>query len=173
MTPPDYTFITDRLAIGNVTARSVPGWVAIVTLLATDRPGILWDELKDAPKVPNGVACNELGGIPILHVDIADGESLRFGSDAHKLDDYLESATAFIARHIALRLIPAPQWTNTHPWASLVIAYLCRYAGMSYSEALGFVKTERPQVAPADAFAIAIKNWLQLDKLAEKGPRWI
>jgi len=45
MTPPDYTFITDRLAIGNVTARSVPGWVAIVTLLATDRPGILWDEL--------------------------------------------------------------------------------------------------------------------------------
>jgi len=168
---PDYTFITDRLAIGNVTARSVPGWVAIVTLLATDRPGILWDELKDAPKVPNGVAYDELGGVPILHVDIADGESLRFGSDAHRLDDYLESAAAFIAKHIAHGCVLVHCGAGISRSAAIVIAYLCRYAGMSYSEALGFVKAKRPQVGPADAFAIAIKNWLQLDKLAARGPR--
>ena len=163
MTAPDYTFITDRLAIGNVTARSVPGWVAIVTLLATDRPGILWDELKDAPKV--------LGVVPILHVDIADGESLRLGSDAHKLDDYLESATAFIAKHIPHGCVLVHCGAGVSRSSALVIAYLCRYAGMSYNEALGFVKTRRQQIAPADAFALAIKHWLQLDKLAEKGPR--
>lgn len=171
MTTPDYTFITDRLAIGNVTARSVPGWVAIVTLLATDRPGILWDELKTAPKVPNGVACDELGGVPVLHVDIADGESFRFGPGSHRLDDYLESAAAFIARHINAGCVLVHCGAGISRSAALVIAYLCRYTGMSYVEALGFVQTRRPQVAPADAFALAIKHWLRLDRLAERGPR--
>lgn len=101
----------------------------------------------------------------------SDGESLRFGSDAHRLDDYLESAAAFIARHIHAGCVLVHCGAGISRSAALGIAYLCRYAGMSYSEALGFVKAERPQVAPADAFAIAIKKWLQLDKLAEKGPR--
>lgn len=32
---PDFDFITDRLAVGNVASRAVPGFIAVVSLLAT------------------------------------------------------------------------------------------------------------------------------------------
>jgi len=51
----DYDFITDRLAIGNVASRATPGFVAVVSILATDRPGTLACEVTGAPEVPNGV----------------------------------------------------------------------------------------------------------------------
>jgi protein-tyrosine phosphatase len=178
VTAPDYTFITDRLAIGNVTARSIPGWIAIVTLLAT-KP---WDEMSNAPHIPNlkvfrrNYDVASIDNPVCLHIDITDGESRRVRPDngesyGHDLDEYLESATAFIARHIAHGCVLVHCGAGVSRSAAVVIAYLCRYAGMSYSEALGFVKAKRPQVGPADAFAIAIKNWLQLDKLAARGPR--
>jgi hypothetical protein len=53
----------------------------------------------------------------------------------------------------------------------VVIAYLCRYAGMSYTEAAAFVAERRPGACPASCFAEAIKRWLRLDELATKGPR--
>lgn len=55
MTEHDYDFITDRLAIGNVASRATPGFVAVVSVLATDRPGTIACEVTGAPKVPNGV----------------------------------------------------------------------------------------------------------------------
>ena len=48
----DYDFITDRLAIGNVTSRATPGFVAVVSVLATDRPGTLACEVTGAPTIP-------------------------------------------------------------------------------------------------------------------------
>jgi hypothetical protein len=69
---------------------------------------------------------DELNGVPVLHIDIGDGE---------------------------------------------VVAYLCRYAGMSYADALALVQVRRPGAAPCDAFATAVKRWLRLDELAAKGPR--
>lgn len=49
---PDYSFITDRLAVGNVESRRVPGFIAVVSLLATSP----YDELYGAPAVPFGGA---------------------------------------------------------------------------------------------------------------------
>jgi len=50
----EYDFVTDRLAIGNVASRATPGFVAVVSILATDRPGTLACEVTGAPEVPNG-----------------------------------------------------------------------------------------------------------------------
>ncbi|TXH58628.1 MAG: hypothetical protein E6Q97_01855 [Desulfurellales bacterium] len=54
---------------------------------------------------------------------------------------------------------------------AIVVAYLCRYAGMSLSEALGFVSARRPGACPAPCFIEAIKRWMKLDELATTGPR--
>ena len=65
MSEPAYNFITDRLAIDDVASRVVPGFVAVVSILATDRPGILADELYGAPEVPNGFKLtNKMGDGP-------------------------------------------------------------------------------------------------------------
>ncbi len=117
----DFDFVTDRLAVGNVASRAVPGFVAVVSLLST-RP---WDELAGAPKIPgnSGVflhreairadTCGRDGidlgsksdAIMWWHVDIGDGETRRvhpgngeqYGTD---LEDHLDNVTAFIAAHI-------------------------------------------------------------------------
>lgn len=159
----DYTFITDRLAVGNVASRAVPGFEAVVSCLATDRPGILWAEYPTRHLLPDGVASHL--------VDIADGESWAFGRDAHRLENYLDDATAFIAAHITRGCVLVHCGAGISRSAAVVVAYLCRYAGMSYTEALAFVKQRRPCVAPADVFAAAIKRWLRIDKLATSGPR--
>lgn len=164
----DYSFITNRLAIGNVASRAVPGFVAVVSVLATAP----WDEVTGAPKVPHGCAVDELGGVPVLHIDLNDGEGP--GSpvgDGRDLADWLSSATSFIARNIDAGCVLVHCGAGKSRSVAIVVAYLCRYAGMSLSEALSFVHARRPGVCPAPCFIDAIKHWLKLDELETKGPR--
>ena len=100
----DYDFITDRLAIGNVASRATPGFIAVVSVLATDRPGTLTCELTGAPEVPNGVQVElawdedeqdniwkiqigrykfvrpSLEQTQVYYIDLADGEGHYLGS---------------------------------------------------------------------------------------------
>lgn len=193
----DYNFITDRLAIGNVASRAVPGFCAVVSVLTVEgrHRGRPWSaELTEkAPKVPGGDVWHHewyasLGRqrvwkkneIPVLILDLADGESSSERSafscscqheNDRDLDYYLDDATAFIADHIKRGCVLVHCGAGLSRSAAVVVAYLCRYAGMSYSEALGFIKARRPSVAPADCFKAAIERWLSLRALADKGPR--
>ena len=197
----DFNFITDRLAIGSLASRSTPGFVAVVSVVTVEgrHRGRPWSaELTArAPQVVGGgrvyrTDCNVSGysnwlfykeppfrfEIPVLIVDIADGEAssdkTAYSStheDDRDLDFYLDDATTFIADHIAKGCVLVHCGAGISRSAAVVIAYLCRYAGMSYAEALAFVKTKRPQVAPADVFKEAIERWLDLDKLSTTGPR--
>lgn len=191
----DYSFITDRLAVGNVASRAVPGFVAVVSILATDRPGTLACELTGAPKVPGGEVVepcrsisgkplgwtvNSLSSVPVLHIDLADGEGYYLGSPlkpdgsrvpSRGLEDSLDDAMAFIAANIKRGCVLVHCGAGLSRSVSVVIAYLCRYAGMGYSEALSLVKSRRPGAAPADCFKLAIERWLALRELSEKGPR--
>lgn len=199
----DYNFITDRLAIGSLASRAVPGWAAVVSVVTVEgrHRGRPWSaELTEkAPQVVGGVwvrrAWSDLSGehewfignswdnpsddqVPVLVVDIADGESSTDRTayscphvDDRDLDFYLDDATQFIADHITKGPVLVHCGAGVSRSAAVVVAYLCRYAGMSYSEALAFVKARRPQVAPADCFAEAVKRWLKLDEMATKGPR--
>lgn len=181
----DFDFITDRLAVGNVASRAVPGFVAVVSLLST-RP---WDELHGAPIVPRGIRLDAVvwsgrgskfrsteGQIAIWHIDIGDGETKKphpgtGETYGHDLDEYLDDVTAFIAAHIARGCVLVHCGAGISRSVAIVVAYLCRYAGMSYDEALAFVRSKRPQAAPCDAFAAAVKRWLRLDYLTTTGPR--
>lgn len=177
----NFDFITDRLAVGNVASRAVPGFVAVVSLLSTAP----WDELAGAPAVPNGIAVRlkpyDLAVNPrinpiILHIDIGDGETRKVHPGngehyGHDLDEYLDDATAFIAAHIRRGCVLVHCGAGKSRSVVVVVAYLCRYAGMSYAEALALVKARRPGAAPCDAFVAAVKRWLRLDELATKGPR--
>lgn len=196
----DFNFITDRLAIGNLASRSTPGFAAVVSVVTVEgrHRGRPWSaELTEkAPQVPRqrhaptcerdprdeewtcSTGCMRGVPIPILIVDIADGEAssgMTAYSSTHEddrdLDFYLGDATEFIATHIRRGCVLVHCGAGISRSAAVVIAYLCRYAGMSYAEALAFVKTKRPQVAPADVFKEAIARWLGLDKLATTGPR--
>lgn len=160
----DYNFITDRLAIGDVASRATPGFVAVVSVLATAP----WDEVAGAPTVPNET--------PVLHIDLTDGESKRVRPDngetyGHDLDEYLDDATSFIAAHIRRGCVLVHCCAGKSRSVAIVIAYLCRYAGMSPTEALAFVSARRKGACPAPCFVEAIKRWLRLDELATTGPR--
>ena len=197
----DFNFITDRLAIGSLASRSTPGFVAVVSVLTVEgrHRGRPWSaELTStAPQVVGGGRVyrtdRNVSGysnwlfyheapfrfeIPVLVIDIADGEApgdkTAYSStheDDRDLDFYLDDATQFIADHIKRGCVLVHCGAGISRSAAVVIAYLCRYAGMSYAEALAFVKAKRPQVAPADVFKEAIERWLGLDKLATTGPR--
>lgn len=190
----DFNFITDRLAIGSLASRSTPGFVAVVSVVTVEgrHRGRPWSaELTaKAPQVPGGVPMDGLtealdindftvkGSTPVWIVDIADGEAsddkTAYSStheDDRDLDFYLDDATSFIAANIRRGCVLVHCGAGISRSAAVVIAYLCRYAGMSYAEALAFVKAKRPQVAPADVFKEAIERWLGLNKLATRGPR--
>ena len=162
----DYDYVTDRLAIGNVVSRSVPGFGAVVSVITTtDRPGLLHVEL------PPGKGPQVLADVIVHFIDIADGECWAQGRDAHRLETYLDEATAFIQRHLQNGCVLVHCSAGKSRSVAVVVAYLCRYAGMSYIEALALVKARRPGAAPCDAFAAAVKRWLRLDEMATKGPR--
>lgn len=159
-----YNFITDRLAVGDVSSRAAPGFVAVVSLLATSP----WDELYGAPQVP--ATWQDRDGvfhrIPVLHIDIRDGEGrtrMRTGSELDQRDliDYLDVVTEFIAAHLTRGCVLVHCGAGISRSGAVAVAYLCRYAGMSYTEALAFVQSKRPCVAPADCFAASIKRWLR------------
>lgn len=185
MSEHNYDFITDRLAIGNVASRATPGFCAVVSLLATQP----WDEVTGAPEVPCGIAVKRgpfdlAVGFQvtldnhslILHIDISDGETRQvhpnngetYGND---LDTFLDDATSFIAAHIRRGCVLVHCGAGKSRSVAVVIAYLCRYAGMSLTEALAFVSARRKGACPAPCFIEAIKRWLRLDALATKGPR--
>lgn len=209
----DFDFITDRLAIGNVASRATPGFVAVVSILATYRPGTIACEVTGAPEVPtnniighnaeDGVLpgapiykridvpeCAECSGcpdcmtndkpIPVLHIDLADGECHSMGpaTDRHGkahpsrgLEDYLDDATSFIAAHIRRGCVLVHCGAGKSRSVAVVVAYLCRYAGMSLQEAQAFVSARRSGACPAPCFVEAIKRWLHLDELTKTGPR--
>lgn len=194
----DFDFITDRLAIGNLASRSTPGFVAVVSVVTVEgrHRGRSWSaELTEkAPQVSNGAEVNwsscdqewetklppygRANIVPVLVIDIADGEAsgdkTTFScshEDDRDLDRFLTHATSFIASEIRNGCVLVHCGAGVSRSAAVVIAYLCRYAGMSYAEALAFVKAKRPQVAPADVFKEAIERWLNLDKLTTAGPR--
>ena len=160
----NYDFVTDRLAIGNVASRATPGFVAVVSVLATAP----WDEVAGAPTVPNET--------PVLHIDLTDGESKRVRPDngetyGHDLDEYLDDVTGFIAAHIRRGCVLVHCGAGKSRSVAVVIAYLCRYAGMSWIEAKNLVAARRPGACPAPCFAEAVKRWLKLDELELQGPR--
>lgn len=183
----DYDFITDRLAIGNVASRATPGFVAVVSVLATAP----WDEVAGAPPIKGAYPfdaqpCRSwddlhmsylpVGCVPVLHIDLTDGESKRARPDngetyGHDLDEYLDDATSFIAAHIRRGCVLVHCGAGKSHSVAVVIAYLCRYAGMSLTEALAFVSARRKGACPAPCFVEAIKRWLRLDELATTGPR--
>ena len=189
----DYSFITDRLAIGNVASRATPGFCAVVSLLATQP----WDEVTEAPEILGAYTfkaesnqpwepCRSWedihmvllpdGCVPVLHIDISDGETRRVRPDngetyGNDLDSFLDDATGFIAAHIRRGCVLVHCGAGKSRSVAVVIAYLCRYAGMSFVEAAAFVAERRPGACPAPCFADAIKQWLRLDDLAVKGPR--
>jgi len=177
----DYDFITDRLAIGNVASRATPGFVAVVSVLATDRPGTLACEVTGIPKI--GHVCNDkdcLHIIPWAHIDLADGECHSIGPATDRygkvhpsrgLEDYLDDATSFIAAHIRRGCVLVHCGAGKSRSVAVVVAYLCRYAGMSLTEALAYVSARRPGACPAPCFIEAIKRWLRLDELATGGSR--
>ncbi len=190
----NYDFITDRLAIGNMASRSAPSFVAVVSVVTVEgrHRGRPWSaELTEkAPQVPGGTSMEGLteaininhftsrGPTPVWIVDIADGEAssgMTAYSSTHEddrdLDFFLDDATEFIAMHIKRGCVLVHCGAGISRSAAVVVAYLCRYAGMSYAEALAFVKARRPQVAPADVFKEAIERWLKLDELTTGGPR--
>jgi len=147
----DYNFVTDRLAIGDVASRATPGFVAVVSLLSSAP----FDEQYKAPAVPEGV--------PVLLINIGDGHS---GLEAH-----LDAACAFIAEHITKGCVLVHCGAGLSRSVSVVAAYLCRYAGMSLSEAVNYIKDKRQGACPADIFWAAITQWLHLDVLGKGGPR--
>lgn len=162
------TFITDRLAVGDITSRTTPGFVAVVSLLTHE-------ELRAAPKIP-GETYVRTGSMPariigrdpnvvsVLHVTVADGST-------EPLD--LDEITSFIATYLAEGCVLVHCGAGMSRSVAIVVAYLCRYAGMSYVEALSFVKERRPGAAPADCFADAVKRWLRLEDLSSSGPRHV
>jgi len=169
----NYTFLTDRLAVGDVASRSLPGFVAVVSLLSAERPGVICSELgAKLPQVPEGV--------PVHHIDLADGEGHYLGPahdrdgaavPPYDLSDYLDEATQFIADHIVKGAVLVHCGAGRSRSVAVVCAYLCRYVGMSWSEALSFVKQRRLEAAPASCFHDAVATWLRLDELAATGPR--
>ncbi len=151
--PQPFNFITDRLAIGSVEARSTPGFVAVVSVLGNmDRPG---DEWHGAPDVPEGV--------PVWKIDLQDGEM--------GLELELTTVCNYIAAKIISGCVLVHCGAGYSRSVAVVVAYLCRYMGMRLDEAVDFIKARRPGACPAPIFWEAITKWLKLDELAAKGPR--
>lgn len=107
----------------------------------------------------------------MLHIDINDGEGPRQPIGDGNLASYLDYATSFIAGNIRHGCVLVHCGAGISRSVAVVCAYLCRYAGMRWDEALALVKSRRPCAAPADVFRESVTHWLQLDKLAESGPR--
>jgi hypothetical protein len=190
----DFHFVTDRLAIGNVTSRGEAGFCAVVSVLATERPGTLMCEVKGAPDIPGEIwlsaeamARSDADALPyvagnthVLHIDLADGESHSLGQPRDRdgnqvpsrgLEDYLDDATSFIAAHIRRGCVLVHCVAGTSRSVAVAVAYFCRYAGMDLYEAKNLVFGCVPGAKLWPCFEEAIKRWLRLDELERQGPR--
>lgn len=137
--------------------------VSIIT--TTERQGILCAELLPGrgPQVPSG--------IPVHEIDLADGECFAMGHDMRRLESYLDSAVEFIAMHIRSGCVLVHCGAGKSRSVAIVLAYLCRYAGMSMVEAMALIESRREGAAPCDAFKMAVNNWLRVDAITAAGPR--
>lgn len=180
----DFHFVTDRLAIGNVASRATPGFIAVVSVLATDRPGTLVCEVTGAPTIPrlNDFSMGTTNAVVWHHIDLADGECHsmgpaqdRYGKEhpSRGLEDYLDDATMFIARHISRGCVLIHCVAGTHRSVAVAVAYFCRYAGMNLYEAKNLVFSCVPGAKLHPSFEEAIKRWLKLDELERQGPRHV
>ncbi len=161
----DYTYITRRLAIGDVESRASSDFGAVVSVITTtDRPCILYVELPagKGPQVPTSV--------PVHHIDIADGESWAMGPDCRRLESYLTEATNFMAHHLGGGSVN-PRYGSVDKLlvhcgrgqsrsVAVVMAYLCRFAGMAPDDALAFIQARRPSADPCPPMVLAVKQWL-------------
>ena len=157
----DYSFITDRIAIGSVASRVTPGFVAIVSILSGDP----YDEKYGAPKPPSHYTDHQgvQRRVAIFNIDQRDGEP--------GLGKHLSVATNFIAAFLGRGCVLVHCGAGMSRSVSVVSAYLCRYAGMRLDEAIGFIKERRQGACPADIFIAEITRWLRLDILSHTGPR--
>lgn len=157
----DYSFITDRIAIGSVASRTTPGFVAVVSILSGDP----YDEKYKTPPVPvhwtdhDGIFCR----VSVLNIDLADRSP--------GLGKHLTATGEFLACHLARGCVLVHCGAGMSRSVAVVAAYLCRYAGMSLCEAVGYIRERRQGACPADIFSAEINRWLRLDILTHNGPR--
>ena len=157
----DYSFITDRIAIGSVASRVTPGFVAVVSILSGDP----YDEKYKTPPVPTHWTDHEgvLRRVSVLNIDLADGEP--------GLGKHLTASSSFIARHLENGCVLVHCGAGMSRSVAVVAAYLCRYAGMTLTEAVGYIRERRQGACPADTFIAEITRWIRLDILSHTGPR--
>lgn len=148
---PSFNFITDRLAVGNAGSRSVPGWRAIVSILATTPI----NERYDAPPIEEGV--------PVLLIDVADGHP--------GLQEYFTEICGFVWQHIKHGCVLINCGAGFSRSVSAAAAYLCRACGMSLVEAFALVGGRRHGICPWEGYKSEISAWLSLDRLTIEGPR--
>lgn len=148
---PSFSFITNRLAVGDVNSRAVPGWAGIVSILASAHG----DEQLGVPATE--------AGVPVLAVDIRDGHP--------GLDSQIDKICWFVSNRIMDGCVLIHCVTGLSRSVAACAAYLCRYAGMSLNQALGLIARRRPGTIPWDGYKVEITTWLRLDELATKGPR--
>ncbi len=148
-------WITSRLAVGDLASRTGE-WDGIVSAITTTaRPGILWVEMP-------AVLYRVRPGVQVHEVDIADGESWAMGADMHRLESYLDAATEFIASILAAQgKVLVHCYAGTSRSVAVVVAYLCRYAGMDFKEAYAFVRAKHPEANISTPFVLALRNWLR------------
>lgn len=143
----EYHFILDRLAVGNIGSRIVPGWQAIISCVTPE-------ELVSAgePGAPYP---------PVLHVPIEDCEP--------GLTPYIDQAVSFIRQHITKGAVLVHCGAGRSRSASVVIAYLV-WCGMSIPEAEALVKYRRSAACPYSGFIEEIRRHFNCEALFHSGP---
>lgn len=143
-----YHFVLDRLAVGDVSSRGIPGWGAVISCLTPE-------ELTDAPPVP--------AGVPVLHISVEDG--------APGLRPYLDTVVAFIREHIPRGVVLVHCGAGQSRSVSVVVAYLV-WCGMSLQEARALVRYRRGNsICPYPGFIEEIRSHFDCETLLLAGPR--
>jgi len=129
--------ITDSLLVGNIEdAKKLPSSIGGLLLVA--------DEYEINP--PHGIA---YARVPLKEFTEADPHDM-------------ERAVAWLERHIASKRLIVCCRAGMGRSVSVVIAYLCCVKGMSYVEAVAFVKARRPGATPLPRLEQTINEVQQL-----------
>jgi len=138
----DCDFILDRLAIGALSSRSIPGFRAIISCLAPH-------QMRELPNTHCFPAHN------CLHIPIADG--------IPGLTPYIDKAITFIRGHIAQGPVLIHCGAGNSRSVSVTIAYLVS-CGFSCQEAKAFIAARRPSICPAPIFLDEIKQHFGIER---------
>ena len=151
---PSY-FVTDRLAIGDIASRYIPGWTTIVTCCDTR-------QIREAGYDPASTA----EGTRVVLVPFPDG--------------YLPPDMEFKLRASRAAIGEALQaggWVLVHCGASIsrspfvAMDYLMFALGMLPSEALAFIRRSHPGASPAEVFVRYLARIHRVEERAAGGPR--